>query len=191
MRFRTVVLLLLTLGIVPAVYADGYAQGNGYFGMAASGVNFARTGTLTNTYDSYGYTAELGYGGEFMALEVRVGTGGMSYLDSNGLSLQAQRFSAAYLRLNFPFDEGKVNFYLLGGYASVNVKGTLSGASATATFNGPSYGAGLELYGSRTAALYVEYVSYLNQQKFTNATLGLAGDKFDIRSTSLGIVFHF
>lgn len=203
MRLRNVVLLALAFAMAPAVYAEDYLYtgtgdyqaANWYFGLTTNGIDFARTGTLDHTYSTYGYTGALGYGmGKYLAIEARVGSGGND-TDANGLSMEAQRLSAAYVRINLPFDEGKVNLYLLGGYASVNVKASLSTTTTTTTgtktFNGASYGGGLELYGNRTTALYVEYVSYLSKKKFTSAALGLAGDKFDVTATSVGIVHHF
>lgn len=190
MKIRNILLLLLALGSTSAAYAAEGGRSAWYFGLNATSFDFERSGLFNHSYNTHGYMGILGVDlGPYLAIEARGGQGD-SDKDANGLSLQAREVTAAYGRLNLPLDNGKVVVYALGGFASINVKGELGAVTHSKTISGSSYGAGIELYGSQNTAFTVEYMRYLANYKYVDASLVL-DDKFDVNAVSFGIVHHF
>jgi len=189
MKFRNTLALALALGCTSVYAADDMDSANWYVGVGASSFDFERSGAGSHSYNTDGYVVKLGYDlGSYLSVEGRVGTSDSSGADGAGLKMEGRTISAAYVRLNLPIN--KVNLYVMGGYASVNVQADLAGVKQSKELKGSSYGFGIELFGSRTTALSAEYVRYVNKQKFTNTTLGLDND-FDMNAISFNVVHHF
>lgn len=190
MKLKNALVLALAMGCTTAAYAaDDMESANWYVGVGASSFDFERSGAGSHSYNTHGYVLKVGYDlGDYLSVEGRMGTGDQSSGDGAGLKLEGRTLSAAYVRLNLPFKKAK--FYVMGGYASVNVKGELPGTSHTTDLKGTSYGVGVELYGNATTALSAEYMRYVNKQKVTDAALGL-DNEFDVNGLSFNLVHHF
>lgn len=189
MKLRNALALALALGCTSAYAADDMDSANWYVGVGASSFDFERSGAGAHSYNTHGYVVKLGYDlGDYLSVEGRAGTGDASSADVAGLKMEGRTLTAAYVRLNLPVK--KVKLYVLGGYASINVRTELAGTVHNKDLKGASAGFGIELYGNRTTALSVEYMRYVNQEKLTDATMGL-DNKFDVNGISFNLVHHF
>ena len=187
MKLRNAWVMALALCSGGAYAADETA--NWYFGLAATSFDFERKGTGGHSYNTHGYIARVGYDlGDYLAVEGRLGVGDKSTFDAASLRMEAQRVAGIYARANLPLD--RVKLYVIGGYATVNAKAELAPDTHSKELKGTSYGVGIELYGNRTTAVTAEYMRYVSEQTFTDATLGL-DNKFDVNAISFGFVHHF
>lgn len=182
MKLRNAWVMALALCGASAAYAVEDDSANWYFGLSVTSFDFEVTDPFSESYNTHGYIAKMGYDlGSYISLEGRVGMGD-SDTDGSGLSMEAQRVGAAYVRFNLPFD--KIKIYALAGAAQVTLKAGLAGASDTMEETGTSYGGGIELYGNRTTALTAEYVRYIEDGDFDGAEI-------DVNALSFGFVHHF
>jgi hypothetical protein len=188
MKLRNAWVMVLALCSAGAYAADD--TGNWSFGLGASSFDFERKGAGGHSYNTHGYIARVGYDlGSYLGIEGRIGVGDKSTTDGAGLRMEAQRAAGIYARANLPLE--RLKLYVIGGYATVSVKGELVGtATNTKELKGTSYGVGIELYGNRTTALTAEYMRYVSEQTYTDAPLGL-DNKFDVNAVSFGFIHHF
>ncbi|MDH5518335.1 MAG: porin family protein [Gammaproteobacteria bacterium] len=91
--------------------------------------------------------------------------------------------SATNLMLNFNHRYESVNIYLALGYGSVAM--TQPGLIYRDGFNGPAYGVGIELYGSKDTAISFSWLRRLASQEDP------AIPQAEVDSVRVGIVHHF
>jgi len=78
-----------------------------------------------------------------------------------GDKLEINYLGNAMVKLNIPFgDVKRVNVYGLGGYSAWKLTADQGGALAHDTYDGASYGVGIDLIADGINGLNIEYVRY-------------------------------
>ncbi len=190
MKLRNVCGLALMLCSV-AASADEMGYEWWYGGLSVGGMTLEKKGTASHSYNLNGVIAKFGLQmGPYLSVEGHVGTTDSSNDPATGIAMEATYMAAGFARATLPLDHDKLRLYAMGGYSAFAVKGALAGSSKTFNMHGLAAGAGVELYGSRTTALYAEYMRYLTSKHMASGALGLDND-VNISSFNLGLVHHF
>ncbi len=154
---------LLTLALSSALLAGPAAadlnQGHGYVGGQ---LNYLTFDTGFGDVNPIGLTALGGYQfNPYLALEARIGVGltddslkGM-FLDE--ISLELDRYFGGYLVGTVPLSDW-VAIYGMAGFVDAKISAKMEGQSVSESDNEFSFGAGLKLYGTESAAFTLEYL---------------------------------
>ncbi len=112
-------------------------------------------------YDPTNFTGRLGLElGRILSVEVRAMRSNKDE-DSPGEKLEINYLGNAMVKLNIPFgDVKRVNVYGLAGYSAWKLTADSSGDIAHDTYDGASYGVGIDLIGDGINGLNFEYVRY-------------------------------
>lgn len=112
-------------------------------------------------YDPTNFTGRLGVElGRILSVEVRAMRSNKDE-DAPGEKLEINYLGNAMVKLNIPFgDIKRVNVYGLAGYSAWKLTADSSGDIAHDTYDGASYGVGIDLIGDGVNGLNFEYVRY-------------------------------
>ena len=112
-------------------------------------------------YDPTNFTGRLGVElGRILSVEVRAMRSNKDE-DALGEKLEINYLGNAMVKLNIPFgDIKRVNVYGLAGYSAWKLTADSSGDIAHDTYDGASYGVGIDLIGDGVNGLNFEYVRY-------------------------------
>ncbi len=136
-----------------------------YFGFSGGDARFVPQAGATE--DAGNVNAKLGYLiNQYIAVELHMGrtvTVDNSSVDDPGLG-----YVSPLLRFNLPFE--RANLYSLFGLASV--RGDFPG-NFDDSYSDVAFGFGMELYGSRTTALMLEYMRYGVDDSYKTFGLGI------------------
>ena len=159
MRKLGMIIFFLLTAPMAAFAADEFLYWGVMFGQAQvkgqdpTGANF--------NYDPTNFTGRLGLElGRFLSVEVRAMRSNKDE-DAPGSKLEINYLGNAMVKLNIPFgDVKRVNVYGLAGYSSWKLTADLAGALQHDTYDGASYGVGIDLIGDGVNGLNIEYVRY-------------------------------
>ena len=112
-------------------------------------------------YDPTNFTGRLGLElGRILSVEVRAMRSNNDE-DAPGEKLEINYLGNAMVKLNIPFgDIKRVNVYGLAGYSAWKLTDDSNGDIAHDTYDGASYGVGIDLIGDGVNGLNFEYVRY-------------------------------
>ncbi len=159
MRKLGLIIFLLLTAPMAAFAADEFLYWGVMFGQAQVkgqtplGTNF--------NYDPTNFTGRLGMEfGRFVSLEVRAMRSNKDE-DAPGEKLEINYLGNAMVKLNIPFgDIKRVNVYGLAGYSAWKLTSDSNGDISHDTFDGASYGVGIDLIADGVNGLNFEYVRY-------------------------------
>ena len=159
MRKLGMIIFFLLTAPMAAFAADEFLYWGVMFGQAQVkgqdplGANF--------NYDPTNLTGRLGIElGRFLSVEVRAMRSNKDE-DTPGNKLEISYLGNAMVKLKIPFGNVKrVNVYGLAGYSSWKLTADLAGAVQHDTYDGASYGVGIDLIGDGVNGLNIEYVRY-------------------------------
>ncbi len=162
MRIGTAIALSFLLLAGPVWGGEASRQ---YFGFSGSDAQFVpQTGAKE---DAGNVNAKLGYFvNQYMAVELHMGM--VVTADSNSVDDPSLGYVSPLLRFNLPYE--RVNLYSLFGLASV--RGKFPG-NFDDSYSDIAFGFGMELYGSRTTALTLEYMRYGVDDSYKTFGLGI------------------
>lgn len=105
----------------------------------------------------------------FFALEARVGTGFQNETEVAGVDVKTRVEHWGSLFARAFVDMDRVRPYALIGYTSGRAKAKVPsiGLEASDSDQDVSYGAGVELYGNDSTALFLEWVKYFDTSDYT------------------------
>lgn len=177
---------LLVFSVLLAVSGTAAAvQGHAYWGIAYMHSNFDFNAGAS--YHPEGAVAKLGYDliGQRIAVELHVGGTRDARATIGGVDtkLSISYAAAAFLRYNVVATDD-FRLYAMGGYGYDKIHYQFPGAVYNDTSSGPAYGVGMELYGSQTGAIDIEYLRYIKDGS-------LNGAKYQLNSLNIGYVHHF
>ena len=159
MRKLGIIFVLLLTAPLTVVADDAFLYWGVMFGQAQvkgeipTGENFK--------YDPTNFTGRLGVElGRILSVEVRAMRSNKDE-DAPGEKLEINYLGNAMVNLNIPFgDIKRVNVYGLAGYSAWKLTADSSGDIAHDTYDGASYGVGIDLIGDGVNGLNFEYVRY-------------------------------
>lgn len=187
MKMWKVVVLGLMLASSAAYCQD---ERKWYFGLAQAD-NEVRIDDSPN-YEEWGVTGKLGYDfSSLLGFEVHYGSSAKSNqtIGLTSVDLEVNQLMGAFVRANLPIGR-KTKVYVLGGYSSARIGMETPAIKESMDLNGASYGFGLELYGTKNAALMVEWVNYVVEGKLENDDIGIDRDAH-LNQLNVGFTYHF
>ena len=159
MRKLGIIIFFMLTAPMATVAADEFLYWGVMFGQAQVkgqdplGANF--------NYDPTNFTGRLGLElGRILSVEVRAMRSNKDE-DAPGEKLEINYLGNAMVKLNIPFgDVKRVNVYGLAGYSGWKLTRDSGGDISHDTFDGPSFGVGIDLIGDGVNGLNFEYVRY-------------------------------
>lgn len=132
----------------------------------------------TRNINLTGEKLKLGFDiNNYFSLEGHAGTSTVDTNETTGLSYKINYLASTFIRGNLRFNRFTV--YALAGwsFAETQVSGLTGAVSQNKIYNaGASYGAGMDLYGSKNTAISLSYIQY---------------NKVEMSAFSVGFVHHF
>lgn len=179
---RTIMGVILACVIaLPAWGADSDSDEPLYFGAAVSGALYRDDRSGVPDFNMAGGTLKIGYDIiPWVAIEAHAGSTIDDSAKYNGKKVEARLewYASLYGRINLL--TGNIRPYLLLGYTRAKFDSNANGRVALPNqVNDFSYGGGIELYGTRSTALSLEFIRVADKSNY----------RIDI--ASLGIVHHF
>ena len=98
-------------------------------------------------------------------------------------------YGGLFIKASIPMEKAKV--YLLGGYSLSTLKVNTATGNGFTNVAGTGYGIGVELYGNKDTALYLENMRYISDSKFTITDASLTDQKYRLSTLTVGISHHF
>ncbi len=159
MRKLGVIFFCLLTAPMAAIAADEFL----YWGVMAGQAQVKGQDPLgaNFNYDPTNFTGRLGVElGRILSIEVRAMRSNKDE-DAPGEKLEINYLGNAMVKLNIPFgDIKRVNVYGLAGYSGWKLTRDSSSDISHDTFDGASYGVGIDLIGDGVNGLNFEYVRY-------------------------------
>lgn len=171
---------ILGMGLAGLVVcASPAALAETYWGAMVQTTEFIPDGYEKLSYTSF--SGRFGYETGFLGFEGRLGTS-MSK-DSGSYygyeSTQINYFGSGLVKLNLTMPDPRVKLYAVGGYSLAD----LEIGDNSETYDGLTFGGGIELYGTEKTALNLEYMRLLDDED--------NGVDIEVNTFSLGIISHF
>lgn len=176
---KVLTILALSVLSITSAFAENSPM---YFGFS-----YGKTKTKTvNTFAAktpanasmHGAVVKLGYDiNNWIGFEGQLSNTTTHYQPAQTYSVKVEYIALAAARLNLRYDHFTV--FALGGAGYARVRETSQGTAHTVTKIAPAFGVGIDLYGSKSTAITLSYIKYLDSTKV------------NLSSVQLGFTFYF